>query len=500
MDRKIKERLELALRPAEPPTIEEVLEQVSRRGVLRGPADWVFPAWMLYVEYATQEIMKTFQLSEEERRQLLDFRDAMKRLLLEAWMQAKEKLTALYKAVAEGTYRLEGNKLNAPDGTWMYVIGYSTSLILRILIRGVTAKTRFPDVLKFLRERLELLQLGWRASDEGEKGGRPFMSTTQPWQVFAWTATRYGELYIRVESVNLTREGISVLIRGIARSWRQRWSKAEAVDLVTSHLKRGEWTPIITAWLGDGQIDRKKVLRGEYQLVIAAKEPWKLGISVGTGKALVATGREAFLSLRESAGVYGELLDVLKAHKWIYIKLATDDVLRLTHRLNRKRGIDVLREAYGQNSDEIPTASHADVDKPGAVAVAGVVMHLELVSGRGGSLVAKYFTRDVGKALAIAGRLESAGLRPNVVRSGPNYVVYIATADLLGLAERDGEIRRAIAQYLAEKVKNGTPRQREIAEKILKRIPLFSINTFLFLRSRSRGGRRLRSAAAEYRR
>ena len=117
------------------------------------------------------------------------------------------------------------------------------------------------------------------------------------------------------------------------------------------------------------------------------------------------------------------------------------------------------------------------------MAVAGVVMHLELVSGRGGSLVAKYFTRDVGKALAIAGRLESAGLRPNVVRSGPNYVVYIATADLLKLAERDGEIRRAVAQYLAEKAKNGTPRQREIAEKILKRIPLFSLNTFLSPRS-----------------
>jgi hypothetical protein len=51
--------------------------------------------------------------------------------------------------------------------------------------------------------------------------------------------------------------------------------------------------------------------------------------------------------------------------------------------------------------------------------------------------------------------------------------VYIATADLLRLAERDGEIRRAVALYLAEKAKNGTPRQREIAEKILKRIPLF---------------------------
>ncbi len=83
---KIKQRLELALKPAKPPTIEETLEQVSRHGVLRGPVDWVFPAWMLYVEYATQKIAETFPLSEEEKRQLLDFRDTMKRLLMEAWM------------------------------------------------------------------------------------------------------------------------------------------------------------------------------------------------------------------------------------------------------------------------------------------------------------------------------------------------------------------------------------------------------------------------------
>ena len=196
--------------------------------------------------------------------------------------------------------------------------------------------------------------------------------------------------------------------------------------------------------------------------------------------------QEAFAKLKEAASTYGELLDLLRAHKWIYIKLATDDGFRAAYKLKtEKRSIDVLREAYRQNNGEIPTEqfSHAEEPRRGTVAVADVVMHLELVSGRGGSLVAKYFTRDVGKALAIAGRLESAGLRPNIVKSGPNYVVYIATADLLRLAERDGEIRRAIALYLAEKVKNGTPRQREIAEKILKRHPLFSLNTFLSPRS-----------------
>ncbi len=200
----IKQRLELGLRPAKPLTIEEVLKQVSTQGGLRGPVDWTFPAWMLYVEYATQRIIETFQLSEEEGRQLLDFRDAMKRLQLEAQRRAKAKLTALYKAVVEGTYRLEGNKLYAPDGTWMDV---RVGLTPHIPIRGVTAKTRFPDVLKLPQVKLELIQLGWRASDEGEHERHPYMGTTQPWQVFAWAAARYGELYTCVLSTNLTHEG-----------------------------------------------------------------------------------------------------------------------------------------------------------------------------------------------------------------------------------------------------------------------------------------------------
>ena len=139
----------------------------------------------------------------------------------------------------------------------------------------------------------------------------------------------------------------------------------------------------------------------------------------------------------------------------------------------------MLREAYGRNGVETSAEQLGYVERDSRrrsdVVVAGVVMHLELVGGRGGSLVAKYFTRDVGRALAVAGRLESAGLRPKVARSGPNYVVYITTMDLLKLAEGDGAVRRAMALYLAEKAKNGTPRQREIAEKILRRHPLFSL-------------------------
>jgi hypothetical protein len=474
MDRnKIKERLELALRPAEPPTLEEVLEEVSTRGVLRGPVDWVFPAWMLYVEYATQRIIETFPLSEEEKRQLLDFRDALTRLLLEAWMQAKEKLAALYKAVAEGTYRVEGKRLYAPDGTWMHVRG---GFAPYIIIHGVSAPAHFPDVLKLPCERLELLQLGWRASDEADHHGKSRMGTTQPWQVFAWATVRHGEFHIDIVSANLTREGVSVEIRIISRSWRQKWNKDEAIDLVVNHLRRGEWTPLLTMWLGDGESNRRNILRGDYKLVVVAKEPWKLGKSISTTKALVATGKEAFVRLRDAAGIYGVLLDLLKAYKWINIKFATDDVLRATYKQKtKKRSIDRLREVYRHNSSVtlMEQLLRAEEPKRGTVVVAGVVMYLELMNGKSGSIVAKYFTTDLGKAFAVAEKLESAGFRPNIAKSNSEYVVYIPMSDLLKLAEQNDEIRRAIAQYLVEKAENGTPRQKDIAQKILRRHPFF---------------------------
>jgi hypothetical protein len=54
-----------------------------------------------------------------------------------------------------------------------------------ILIRGVSASARYPDLLKLPRKRLKLPQLGWRESDESEMKDQPVIVTTQPWQAFA---------------------------------------------------------------------------------------------------------------------------------------------------------------------------------------------------------------------------------------------------------------------------------------------------------------------------
>lgn len=468
----VRQRLEVALKPSERPSLEEVLERVSRRGVLRGPVDWVLEGWKLYVEYAVQEIIKTFPLSEEERRQLSHFGETLTRLLRETQRQTREKLATLYNAVVEGRYKTEGRRLYAPDGTWMYL-----GRAVYVPLSGLTASAYFPDLLKLPPERLELFQLGWRASDESTMDIRPVMGTTQPWQVFAWAAVRFGALSMRIATVNTTYEGVSVAVHLKAKSWRQRWSKAEAVDLAAGYLRRGEWAPMLTTWLGDGETKRNKILRGggDYELTVATKEPWRLGVARGSTRALVATGREAFAKLKEAAGAYGELLDLLKAHKWIDIKLLTDDSLKAAYKSKaKKRKIDLLREKYGRVEayEEV-----YDNEKPNAVVAAGIAMRLQLLGGNGGTIIAIRTSRNPKKVLAIAERLESARFRPNVSKMGPRHMVYINMADLLKLATRDESARKAIAAFLVEKAKNGTPRQRAIAEKILKRHPSFSNHT-----------------------
>ena len=83
--------------------------------------------------------------------------------------------------------------------------------------------------------------------------------------------------------------------------------------------------------------------------------------------------------------------------------------------LSAGRGQARRRWAYA-----VPSRAVARGVKPNAVA--GCVSHGSS-SSRGGSLLAEHYTRNVGKALAIAERLEEAGLRPNVARVGSYYSI-----------------------------------------------------------------------------
>jgi hypothetical protein len=241
-----------------------------------------------------------------------------------------------------------------------------------------------------------------------------------------------------------------------------------------NYLKLEEWTPIFTMWLGDGESRLKDVLHGRYKLVIASKQPWRLGPIAGRGAALIARGRKTFEKLREVAGTYGTLLDLLGSHKWVSVKLVTDDVFRATYKSKKKRYIDVLRKMYNTANDIINISNKRKTrSKIGkTVIIAGVEMSFCLW-GRG-SLFARRYVSDPKRALSIVSRLETVGITPNVLRSGDKFVVYVNMSDLLRLAEKDETIRTAMIMYLADKVKNGTPRQREIANRLMNEYPLFN--------------------------
>ena len=202
------------------PNIDEVDARVEENGRLRGPVDWVFPAWMIYIEDKMRKIAKTFPLAEEEKRALLGFGDIMKNLLQRAHKQAKAKLASIYDAIDDGNYRLEEGKLYAPDGAWMYV-----SEEPYIVIEGIDAVAYFPDILKLPREKLELFQLGWEVHEEEGGGGHPAYTTADPSLFLAWAAVRFGEVHVAVTRALLLEDGVAVEVRATARSWRKRWTK-----------------------------------------------------------------------------------------------------------------------------------------------------------------------------------------------------------------------------------------------------------------------------------
>jgi len=404
---KIKQRLELALRPVEkPPTLEEVLEQVSTHGVLRGPVDWVFEGWKLYVEYATQKVAEAFPLSEEEREQLLQFRDAAVDVLDRAQRQAKKKLQSLYRALLDGTYRLEGNRLYAPDGA--YVMLDRTA---HILIHGVGAAARFPDVLKLPREKLKLLQLGWEASDESRHGKCKYakMKTSRTWQVFAWAAARYGEILITAPTLNLTKDGASILF-GLISRWKIKTPKEEAVKkALTNPLS------VLTMWLGDG-VKSGRSIRRRYAIVeISSRIPLS-PVKTRNGTYIVGR-RELIMQMLNAAQEYGRLLDTLQSDKWLYLKTLAE---ALRHSRPPPVKITIARTAFG----------------------------LRLQSHGGCAVYAVFRTRNEDEAKAVAAALEELGIRHNTLHDGKYYMVYIATTELARLAQKDQETARKITEFL----------------------------------------------------
>jgi hypothetical protein len=438
MDRnKIKERLELALKPTKPPTLEEVLEQVSRYGVLRGAIDWIFMAWMLYVEYAAERIAKAFQLSERERSQLFGFRDAMKQLLSEAWMRTKEKLTTLYEAIAEDRYKIESRRLTsrlvAGDGV-IHIYNQMYTLILKPHI----VYAEFPPLLRNLRE----LQIGWVASDEGRNHTTPRMGTSQPWQLYAWLATRPGKTAVWINHIAIVKNGISIGVTAEARDWTEQLSRVSALAYVISEFKKGNWTPFTTAWLGDGGITWSDIRRSNYRirLSIEQKVAEKLGLEVHKNLVLMASGRDSYLKLWSAfPDDYRRLLTHLNSHKMHYLETIV---------------FEDRRKKFVKESN----LKHVEV--------CGIGFRLRI---RDNTLILHKYSADVAKLEAVKKHLAECGVEAKI-----HYTKKSLTHELV--VKVDEQVvqrlnREKIIRYLET-----VPKERRL--RLLKKYPFLSLQPY----------------------
>jgi len=97
-------------------------------------------------------------------------------------------------------------------------------------------------------------------------------------------------------------------------------------------------------------------------------------------------------------------------------------------------------------------------------------MKFSLVSGNGGALTAAYYANTAEEAVAAANSLETLGMRPNVVKSNRKYMIYVGLGDI----KKNKQLREAAMRFLMEKMRSGTPREKEIVRRIIERNPDFS--------------------------
>lgn len=439
----LRQRLEKALAPQKPPTIEEVLAEIGRRGVLSGSLDRVVEGYKTYISHVTGKALEVFKLSDREAKALQSF----SRDLTSVLDQVREKSRQVF-----GEMRREIDRGHMPDG--IKVVEYEGHVSFYVYLRRRSVYSNFPDLLKISKEELEKFQIGWRASDEAAVGSLAAMGTTQPWQVFAWLATRPGDVKIEVGTIILTRRGPSLMFFLTSLDWEQRWDKLSAIRQVAKYIQQGEYRSLLTWWLGDGSVKWSFVEKRHYKLRIAVgEEVKKVLLSELSGYAereehyiYIRGGRALFKKVIEAAGRYGEWLEILGPHKWLYLKAV--------YKPRKKR--------------TKPTYAGGRRVRGLIEPVPGVVMNLLIVFNEGGALWATKYTPTREEAEKIATMLRASGFAPRIVKQRAGYTVYLPTNEVRKIASEN--VRQAIVHFLEEKLRHATTQKHKaIIKNLIKK-------------------------------
>jgi hypothetical protein len=267
-----------------------------------------------YFNDTINTIAREFELTEKEISNLFKFKETTLQLLNQAREQARTRLAELVTALENGTVTVErGGKKTyrvRPSTAEWFVSAWlpprDSSWRFMLPIHGVKGEAVFPDVVKWSPADLTYAQAGWRASDESYNWGKPIMGTTHPWQVLAWSVTRYGRIRASVVALHINKQRSSIEWRLIAKDWVQQWRDPSGKRLAREIAKRAP-LGLLTLYLGDGHKHRDT-----FAVSIGSDDEYYKRRTVVPGiiEKAYETG-------------YGKLLDVIRCDKWLALKNLT---------------------------------------------------------------------------------------------------------------------------------------------------------------------------------
>jgi len=274
----------------------------------------LFSGQKKYFYKTSEAIIDAFDLPTDKADMLRDFSQKLINCLDKARQQVQERLKKLiltlesYNVKVELTQRGTKTLHVRPEGAiWHVRAHFRKTWIFSMPIDGVSAEAEFPDILSLSSQDLYYLQAGWRASDEGDSNGIPSIGTTKPWQVFAWSAVRFGNvsIYLRALNLNVTKPTLEWNIT--SKSWKQEWPTREGKALAKKEAENSV-LGYLAFYLGDGEKHRDSLRfavgdSDKYMPRYLAKQV------VNAGYASL----DGYIS-------YGSLLDLLQSDKWLTLK------------------------------------------------------------------------------------------------------------------------------------------------------------------------------------
>ncbi len=408
---KLREKCKIALRDEQVPSLEAVLEESRRRGVFYGSPLSLIEKWRLFVQYVAHvhgvDVHGFVELLGRTREVINNLVDMCNGDVFERFKIVRGKN---FK-ICHKEFCIEAHK---PDG--VHPIFY-------VKLSDLSTSIYFPS--KLPREDLEMYQIGWRASDETTLGKKAAIGTSQAWQVFSWLYTRPGEATVYIRRVNITSHGLSLNVY-VKSSWREQWTKEEALLEVLRAYMAGDLRPLFTWWLGDGIVDwNMRVVQFAIGIVkfrgIVAEIAKALGgrVKFGRNRIIVSRGRELAKRLLVAGRplVFAEF-----SHKWHYLVKLSED---------RKAG-----------ARRIISPVYVDVN--------GVEMVLQL--NKRTVCATKHF-KDLGEAMRIAATIPGATVYRHRIGGRIHYVVNVPLRTLIALGKRE-----AIIEFL--KGRNSPDAQR----------------------------------------